>query len=268
MNLLVQRFYQNNKLLMLALDHRGSFKKLINKDNPKTVDKQTIIEWKKKIISSLTSKVSGILLDVEYGLPAYRQLGLNTPYLLAIEKTGYKKEEDERVTELEYKAERLKKLGASGIKLLIYFNPQAKTAPIQLETAKKVQQEAHRCKLPFFLEIVHYNQTSSVAGSVQIFINQGIIPNVFKLEYPGSSRQCQQVSETLKETPWILLTRGNSFDTFKDQLEIAIQNGCNGFLAGRALWQEVFKLNEVEQNKFLKEILPNRFQQIKNIALK
>jgi tagatose-1,6-bisphosphate aldolase len=39
-----------------------------------------------------------------------------------------------------------------------------------------------------------------------------------------------------------------------------------GFLAGRALWQDVIDKNEEEKEKMLAEFLPKRFLEIKEIV--
>ena len=70
----------------------------------------------------------------------------------------------------------------------------------------------------------------------------------------------------LKEIPWILLTRGDSFLSFKHKLYFAVKNGVLGFLAGRALWQDAIDKNEEEKEKMLVEVLPKRFLEIKEIV--
>ncbi len=159
-------------------------------------------------------------------------------------------------------------MGAAGVKLLVYFNPNVHSAFIQLETAKRVLNDAHTQNMPLFLEIVTYNATSDdiVVKSVEMFLKNGIKPDVFKLEYPKSEDNCKKVTQMLGETPWILLTRGETFETFTQQLQIAVKNGCRGFLAGRGLWQDIFKLSEAEKDTFLQETLPKRFDIIANLA--
>ena len=64
-----QIFTKNRKYLMLAFDHRDSFKKMID---PFSVD--TAIEIKKNIIESVYDQMSGVLIDLDYGYPAYLQI--------------------------------------------------------------------------------------------------------------------------------------------------------------------------------------------------
>ena len=256
---------------MLAFDHRDSFKKMID---PFSVD--TAIEIKKNIIESVYDQMSGVLIDLDYGYPAYLQINKPEvkPFLLPIEKSGYTDEEGERVTQIAYTAKELKDKGAAGIKLLVYFNPSYKSALKQLETTKRVIEDAKSQNMPVFLEIVNYdneNDTNKVVRSLERFLNNGIYPDVYKLEYPGSIENAKKVTELLKpkNIPWIILTRGTSFNNFVQQLEISVEGGCVGFLAGRSLWQEGPSLKTPEQkDKFYKETLPNRFKTICDIVLK
>jgi len=256
---------------MLALDHRKSLKKLINPSQPETITDEEIVFWKEKIIKALYRLSSGILLDPEYGLAAYRSVAAKeqqkrlSPFLLSLEKSGYQEKGNERLTELEYSAEELKEKGASGVKLLIYFNSQASTATAQIELAKKALAEARQQRLPLFLEIVHYGPGADVPTTIKAFQNQGVTPEVFKLEFPGDAKKCYQVTQLLRGTPWILLTRGVSFQKFENQLKTAAANGASGFLAGRALWQEVFSLPPEDQADFLKQTLPQRFERLSQV---
>lgn len=268
----VSQFSLNGKYLMLALDHRGSFKKLMSPNDPEAVSKEDIVQLKKEIIKALEDQFSGLLIDQDYGLPAY--LSRSKPFLLPVEKSGYRNERGERITELGYTVQELIDFGASGAKLLLYFNSDLPSVSQQIETAKKVLSECKEHNFPFFLEIVTYNLPSHLEGvptnlvveSVNLLLDNDVIPDVWKLEYPGSLGACRQVTETVGNVPWILLTRGDSFEHFVSALKDAIKAGAKGFLAGRALWQEVCRLEGEEKERFLKQTLPARFKTIAELA--
>ena len=268
-------FLDNQSFLMLALDHRQSFKKILLPLDFSLVTKEEVIEAKRAILQALYPYFSGVLLDAEFGLEAYKKINPNfkKPFLLSIEKSGFLEKYGERFNEVEYSVGQLQKMGASGVKLLLYFNPFLKSAKYQLEIAKKVLLESRQYDLPLFLEVVTYQHEKTlnkeenfVVESVKRFLAESIYPAVFKLEYPGSEEACRQITSLLKNTPWILLTRGDSFLSFKHKLYFAIKNGASGFLAGRALWQDIISKNEEEKEKMLAEVLPQRFLEIKEIA--
>ncbi len=266
-------FKKGGKYLMLALDHRGSFKKFVNVDDPDSVTDSDLIKNKAAIIESTESDFSGVLLDPEWGIPAYKTK--SKPFLLCLEKTGYIEDGKDRLTQLEYTAKQLKDWGASGVKLLLYFNPMANDCAEQLKTAKVAWEDAKVNNLPLFLEIVTYGNEELgksrgewVVKSLQQFLDAGIIPEVFKLEYPGDKSTCEQITKMLGATPWILLTRGEPYAVFKEQLKLAIQAGASGFLAGRAIWQEMKDFPDFNSRKnFLEVEAKKRFAEICAIAL-
>jgi len=246
---------------MLALDQRGSFEKMVG-----STDKSILIKKKKRIIEALEDIFTGVLLDPKYGLPAFKQSGCLKPYLLCAEKSGYEDVKGERLTEIEYSVEELNKMGASGIKLLVYFNPFLNSAKKQLETARGILEECHKFGLPLFLEIVTYGEDMGknlIVESVDYFLKNKVVADIFKLQFPGNELACQKISQLLGETNWILLTAGVDFYQFKDELAVACKNGCSGFLAGRSIWQEAVKtdMGKKEEIKIKK-----RFETIKQIA--
>lgn len=274
-------FQNQGKYLMLAFDHRDSFKKYVNPIDPAKATDEDLIKVKGMVISALEDQFSGVLLDVDWGLPAYAPLRRGEagskvkPYLLPLEKSGYTDVEGDRTTELEYTAKQIRDLGAGGTKLLLYFNPEAKNCDQQLATAKEALEDSHQNNLPIFLEIVTYgneklgkSRAEWVLRSVQMLLENNIVPDVWKLEYPGDLESCQKITELVGATPWILLTRGEKFDKFEEQLKDAVSAGSVGFLAGRALWQEIgeCKTNE-DRQAFLDKIVKNRFKIISDIVL-
>ena len=60
----------NGVISALAIDQRGSLKKMLAAAANKPADETTIVDFKKAISSELTPYASAILTDPEYGLPA------------------------------------------------------------------------------------------------------------------------------------------------------------------------------------------------------
>lgn len=265
-------FAAQGKFLLIALDHRGSFRKILNNQNPQAVTDEEIVEVKDELLNSMIEESTGCLVDVEH-----RQViesHKNKPVLLAIEQSGYKEVDGERVTELAYTVEALKSFGASGVKLLLYFNPRLPLAEEQIDTVKKVLANCRLQKLPLFLEILTYTKESNdpspelILESLQLFLERNIIPDVFKLEYPGNVENCKKVTQLVGKTPWILLTRADPYEVFVNKLRIACMNGASGFLAGRALWQEIAYKQGAERSIFIHDTVGKRFHEICTIVKK
>lgn len=267
-------FTENGKYLMLAFDHRQGFNKIINPAAPEFVSDEEALAVKALVIAALADDASGILLDPVVGLPAYTNR--IKPFLLCLEKTGYTDTAQGRLTVLEYTAAQLKKLGADGAKILLYFNPQAADVSEQMAVAKRALADCRVQGLPFFLEIVTYGykevgatRAQWIEQSVKMFLAASIFPDVFKLEYPeGDDAVCGRLTTLLGDIPWILLTGGGSYEIFKGHLAKALAAGCKGFLAGRAIWQEIGDCHTIDEKKnFLYNIAKARFREIKKIAL-
>jgi tagatose 1,6-diphosphate aldolase len=77
---------------------------------------------------------------------------------------------------------------------------------------------------------------------------------------------CAELNEA-SQVPWTLLSAGDPFDTFKKQLRVACQAGCSGFVAGRAVWQEVVKLSGEERADFLTNTARRRLAELSEITL-
>lgn len=278
------KFTDSGKFLMLAFDHRGSFKKLMNPENPDSVTLEQEIKLKGRIINSVYDLMSSLLIDEEIGLPAFKGViesgKAPKPYLMPLEKSGYEQQGSERLTILEKSARQLKEQGADGAKLLLFFNPYADSAIKQIETAKNAMEDCLKNNMPFFLEPRTYNAAGKEADKMEgeerekiaietlkKLVNAGLVPDVYKLEYPGSEVASQTYTAILQEKniPWIMLTMGASFEEFTKQLEISAIRGCQGFLAGRALWQEACSLRGEELDIFLIKTLPERFRKISDI---
>ncbi|KKW29525.1 MAG: Tagatose-1,6-bisphosphate aldolase [Candidatus Kaiserbacteria bacterium GW2011_GWC2_52_8b] len=190
-------------------------------------------------------------------------------------ESGYEEREGDRYSKLQYEAKQLKEWGASGTKLLLYFDPQGKSAEHQIDVAKTALEASRGQNIPLFLEVVTYGKTrdSASAGeatlqAMRMLLARGVKPDVWKLEFPGSAELAKEITELAADTPWILLTRGVSFEQFAKELQTSVENGARGFLAGRAVWQEVMEFRGEEQEKFLNETVPSRFRKISQIAFR
>jgi len=270
----LDKFKKDGLFLMVALDHRGSLKKMIGENW-----EEKIIEWKKNAIEILGPLSSAILIDPEWGLEAFSKVGLEKPYLLSAEKSGYKETEGGRETEIKYPAKKLKEMGAEGVKLLIYYNPQTPIATKQKKLIVKMAQDCEKNDISFLLEIITYDFGKEnkhkgilVVDSVKDIFSLGVKIDIFKIEFPGkidsegakdlASNFCKEITEILGKTPWILLSAGDDFEDFKEKVKLAIKNGAKGFLAGRSLWKDFVNYKEEEWKKFFKDKSLKRLKEI------
>ena len=278
----LEKISHNGFFHIVALDHRESLKKIINPEKPDQVSRKKLESIKLKFSRIFSSQASGILLDPIYGIPAINSIKDKCGLLISLEESGYEESEEGRLTRLikNFGPKEAKELGANAVKLLIYFNPKAKTARQQEELVKKISEECRKVGLPFVCEFLVYpykekkfeeEKSELILSSAKTISRLGI--DLLKTEFPGRlgvdkikeiESNCKKLKRVSK-VPWVLLSRGIDFDQFKQQLKIAMRFGASGFMVGRALWQDYFSLGK-QKEAFLKEVCLKRLKELKEIA--
>ena len=276
----------NGTFAMLAMDQRGSLTKAMNPDQPDSVAYGEVIALKRDVIGSLSPMASAVLLDVEYGYAACVSSGAlsgQTGLLLALEKSGYDGDPTARYTSLveDWSVERTRKAGATGVKLLVYYRPDAPNAADQEALVAEVARQCHEWELPLFLEPLHYSLDSSIKSvpnaerrHIVIETARRLVPlgvDILKAEFPLDVAQSQDQAEwadacaeltDVCPVPWVLLSAGVDFATYLPQVQVACAAGASGVLCGRAIWKETARMDEPSRRDFLNTTATQRFQQV------
>lgn len=266
---------QNGVISALAIDQRGSLKKMIAENSSKGANEEDIVEFKKLISQELTPYSSSILLDPEYGIPASQQRHKDAGLILSYEKTGYDADKPGRLPDLleEWSVSRLKEAGADAIKFLLYYDVDDKEEINDYKHVfmERVGSECLAEDLPFFLEIVTYDAQNEdgkgreyaqvkprkVIEAMREFSKPQYKVDVLKVEVPvnmnyvegyaadepvytrtEAQRHFQEQSEAT-HLPFIFLSAGVSAQLFQETLAFAHEAGStfNGVLCGRATWR-------------------------------
>ncbi len=281
-------------LTMCALDHRGALRRALNEQDPDSVSYQDMVNFKLDLCRAVAPFASAVLLDPIYGAGQMIAAGVlpgHTGLLVSLEKTGYSGSGTARLTELlpDWSPKKVKKMGASAAKLLIYFRPDLKdTASRQLELVAKLAGQCLKEDIPLLVEPVSY-PVEQVGVSSKRFADMkpGIVIetarqmtalpiDVLKAEFPADMKfeqdeekllkLCQELNQASR-LPWVILSAGVDFETFKKQVEIACKAGASGFLAGRALWQEGAQIQSREERmNFFKDTSAPRLRELAEIA--
>ena len=272
----------SKKFDMLAVDQRSSFIKALKKVFPR-VTKSLVKDVKEDIIRTLAPFAGAVLIDPVYSLDLADLVKGSSKLLFCLEKSGVKKTKGGWLTELQpgFSVAKAKRLGAFAVKLNLHYSPLAskKVVNHQRNLVKKVGRACKEHKIPFLLEIITYPFNLSVEefifrkpflilDSVREFSKKDYNVRILKLQFPcdldfvkGFSKKgflftkadcaefCQLISKEVR-VPWVLLSAGVNIRIFKEQLKIAMRNGCSGFLAGRAVWQDALKFKD--KNKRLR----------------
>ena len=279
---------------ILAVDHRDAMRAMLNRKQPETVSAKQLTEIKLSIVRTIGSLATAVLLDPVYSIGqaiAQRALPPRTAFLSAMEEQGYLGNPYSRQTTMleGWGIEKAKMLGASGVKVLLFYHPQAGDATeMQEQLITGLLAECSRFDIPMFLEPIIYSPDPNVSKDSAAFAAErprmmsetarrlgALKPDVLKLEFPADCKYetdealwqdaCAQLNEA-SPVPWTLLSGGDSFDVFQEQLKVACQNGCSGFLVGRALWQDAVYLQGNERDAFLRGEASKRWHTLHTIA--
>ena len=283
---LQQSAQPDNTFAMLAMDQRGSLLKAINPDNPASVPRAEVLSLKRDVIGALSPHASATLLDVEYGYGACVASGAlsgKSGLLLALEKSGYEGDPTERRTALldDWSVGHSRRAGATGIKLLVYYHPDAPNAADQEALVREVVQQCLEWELPLFLEPLHYSLDAGVKTVPNAERRRVVVETarrltrlgitVLKAEFPVDVKQTQDQGEwaaacaelsAASAVPWVLLSAGVDFDIFMQQVRVACTAGASGVLCGRAVWKESVQLAGQARTAFLHDTAVDRFRQI------
>jgi tagatose 1,6-diphosphate aldolase len=280
----------NGTFTILALDHRGNLKRAFNPQSPDTVSYQQIVEFKRALTTALSPCADGILLDPVYGAAQTIASGAvhgSTGILVAVEKTGYAGDASERVTQIlpGWGVDKIARMGAAAVKLLVYYHPEAPNAADQEAIVAWVAEQCQQNDVPLFLEPLSYSLdplhpklASAQKRWVVIETARRLTPmgvDVLKAEFPVNigeepdekvwAEACGELSAA-SVVPWVLLSAGVSYEDFLRQTRIACQQGASGVLAGRAVWKEAVQLSAEALDAFLHTTATKRLTQLAEVV--
>jgi tagatose 1,6-diphosphate aldolase len=264
----------------LAVDHRTpllkSLEEAFGPERPVTAEDMTA--FKAAVTRVLTRHASAILLDPEYSLDVIAQRAPGSGAMLAYEKTGYDPTVKGRLPDLlpEWSVRRLVERGASGIKVLMYYNPfdDPHVTSVKQAFVERIGAECAANQVPFYLEPLAYDDEVGedksfefakvkpryVINAMEEFSKPRYGVDVLKVDAPVNMKHVegtrsfggQGAAYTRREAvgffreaaqasalPFIYLSAGVSDEVFREGLELAAEAGArySGVLCGRATWQ-------------------------------
>lgn len=282
-----------NIFTIVALDHRGSLKRAMNPDDPDSVTYRQIVDLKLEVCRALAPGASGLLTDAVYGasqIVADGALPGSTGLVVTLELSGYTGEAHARRVVLDpaWTVEKIKRMGASAVKFLLYYHPQSESAGYQEEVLKQVVDDCRVYDIPLILETLSYSIQPQVSKDSAAFADQRpeiivetarrLCPlgvDAFKAEFPVDMRfdddagdmlaWCERLTEAAG-VPWMVLSAAVDHETFRRQVEIACRGGAAGFLAGRSMWKDAIRLAGSARTENLQGIAAERLHELSDIA--
>ena len=248
---------------VLALDHRQNLRKELRPADPTSVTGAEMVDFKRAVVRELGGAGTGVLLDPEIGVgPAIADGSLagGTGLIVAVEATGYEGPPGARVSRLlpGWGVAKVKRLGASAAKLLVYYHPDAPNAADQERLVAEVAAACREADLALFLEPLSFGLDG---GKLQGEERRRVVietaarltalgPDILKAEFPydaavtDETRWAEACAELDAATPlpWVLLSGGVDDATFERQVAVACRAGASGVLVGRSVWAEAATL--------------------------
>jgi tagatose 1,6-diphosphate aldolase len=180
-------------------------------------------------------------------------------------------------------------MGASGVKLLIYFRTDLKDITAkQIALVEKVAGQCIDEDIPLLVEAVSYPTAAEKDDMAKFYAKKpelvidaarvltALPIDVLKSEFPGDldyekdearlMDNCRKLN-LASRLPWVLLSAGISFERFKKELEMVCKAGGSGFMAGRAIWQEATKIvSREDRQKYFESQTVKRLNELIAIA--
>lgn len=268
----------------LALDHRQNLRKA----NPAFVNDEELSHFKLDVTKAVAHRATAVLLDPEVSAAqaiAQRAIPSSVGLVVAVESTGYTGDATARHAQIipGWNVEKAKRMGASAIKLLVYYHPDSPTAKEIEDFTVKIAEDCKKHDLVLMLEPLSYsldenkNLSSDEKRHVVVETAKRLTPlnvDILKAEFPLDKDEadeskwmdaCKEISSA-SVVPWILLSAAVEYDLFLRQVTVACNAGASGIAVGRAVWKEAVTMNVDERMKFLRTTAKYRISRLTSLC--
>ncbi len=275
---------RNGAIMVIACDQRGGIRKLLA-DTPeaqKTISDDTLGDTKSDVVRYLAAHAPCVLLDPICAVPRVVEegsLARDTALLIGLDASGYDVDaQGHWLSKLVpgVTARRVRELGGTGGKLMVYLRSDEKTGNEQnIQIIKDCIADFAAEDLLLVVEFLTYPMPgesaedykakfpSLIEGGSRMCLELG--SKVLKIPYPGTPEACANITAMAGPVPWSVLSAGVDHATFIGQVEIAMANGASGVIAGRSLWKDCVSLDRAKQKQLLTDRALPRLREIQAI---
>jgi myo-inositol catabolism protein IolC len=264
------------KLYLLAFDHRGSFEKMVG-DVDRVPGAKTLIweGFQRAVADGAPKDSAGVLVDGQYG-PGVAREAKAGGYKLAmpVEKSG------QNEFDFEYGdafGEKIEEFDPDFSKVLVRYNPEGDRAMNERQTKRLLRlsewlHEHHRKFLFELLVPAEDAQLAGVDGDVdrydaelrpQLMLetllqlqNAGVEPDIWKIEGIDDREACKEIAQLARRegrdrVSCVVLGRGASDEQVDEWLRAGSGvEGYIGFAIGRSIFAESVKTYSADPNGF------------------
>jgi myo-inositol catabolism protein IolC len=269
----------DERLYVLAFDHRGSFEKMVG-DVERVPGAKTLIweGFQKAVEEGAPKEFAGILVDAQYGPEVARQAKAGG-YKLAmpVEKSGQNEFDFEYGEQF---GEKIEEFDPDFAKVLVRYNAEGDQDMNEQQTAKLRQlsewlHERHRKFLFELLVPAEPAQLERVGGSEERYDvelrpqlmmeailqlqNAGVEPDIWKIEGISDREACNEIATLCRrggrdKVSCVVLGRGASDEKVDEWLRAAAGlDGYIGFAIGRSIFAESVKAYAADPDGFDRE---------------
>jgi tagatose 1,6-diphosphate aldolase len=274
---------------ILALDHRQNLRRALNPGQPEAVADADLTRFKLEVAAALANEATAVLLDPEFSAAQALAAGMlprHAGLVVAVEATGYTGDPTARQSRIlpGWGVEKARRMGASMVKLLVYYHPDSRQAAEIEDFVSQVADECRRYEIALMLEPLSYSLdphgerlSSSEKRYVVVETARRLTPlsvDLLKAEFPlGASETdestwaaaCAEISAA-SVTPWILLSAAVDFETYLRQVTVACRAGASGVAVGRAVWKEAVSMEAQARAGFLKTLSRQRLARLAGLS--
>ena len=147
-------------IAVTALDHRGSLQSVLEQVTGRPVGFAELAAEKIRMGRVLAPLSTAVLLDPLYGVPALLQgtVPAGVGLVMCLEEYGYEGSAEGRLTAVikGWSVAKIKRIGASAVKLLLFYHPRSSVAARQEAFLAEVAEECRRYDIPLLVEPICY----------------------------------------------------------------------------------------------------------------
>jgi myo-inositol catabolism protein IolC len=266
----------NERMYILAFDHRGSFEKMVG--NPELVPGAKYLIWegfKRAVEQGAPKEYAGILVDAQYG-PDVAHEAKAGGYQLSMpcEKSG------QNEFDFEYGdafGEKIEEFDPDFTKVLVRYNPEGDSEMNKRQLARLLRlsewlHERHRKFLFELLVPAEESQLAKVGGDIDRYDeelrpelmmeailqlqNGGVEADIWKIEGISDREACREIAQLARRegrdrVSCVVLGRGASDAKVDEWLRAGSGvDGYVGFAIGRSIFAEAVKAYAVDPDGF------------------
>ncbi len=263
---------------ILAVDHIAALAAVARPDVPESMTNAELSALKVYLVSTIAQSASGVLIDPVLGLnPVVEGHALpgTTGLLIGLEDGDYSSLDGPPRLFADWDVARAARSGATAVKVSFVYDPFSSSADTH-EFVTNLVEACGRHELPLFAEplvpvAMQNNRREVVIEAARKIGALGV--DVLKLEFPSNRdnnnesdwrEACVELTAA-SPRPWTLLSGGTDLGTFSRQLTIACDAGASGYVAGRAIWQDLVAADSSDRGAATAEA-EQRLQNLTDIA--